>query len=225
MPFQELQLQQKLASNLLVVINQLPSNLLLTKITSKHLDAVDGITCESPGLTSPGGGVYTNRKISPCLCDGEIILRYITYAVLTGDASFLNDCCLNCLKETYSALGIPVGNTIRAVNIMKSCAVAHVSDTNTQAQAGRKFRKMRVTKGDCAASPLKLPAILILQLLQLAKILAVNGSTSKIIEVCFIQEQLRFMKSVLTTVVSAADKGARFPSSSDLESFQVACSV
>ncbi len=33
------------------------------------------------------------------------------------------------------------------------------------------------------------------------------------------------MKSVLTTVVSAADKGARFPSSSDLESFQVACSV
>ncbi|CCH64671.1 hypothetical protein RINTHM_1920 [Richelia intracellularis HM01] len=59
-------------------------------------------------------------------------------------------------------MGIPVGNTIRAVNIMKSCAVAHVSDTNTEAQAGRKFRNMSVTKGYCAASPLKLPPILIL---------------------------------------------------------------
>ena len=40
-------------------------------------DSVAGIVCESPGLTSPGGGVYTNRKMAACLRDGEIILRYI----------------------------------------------------------------------------------------------------------------------------------------------------
>ena len=114
-------------------------------------DAVAGICCESPGLTSPGGGVYTNRKMAACLRDGEIILRYITYAVLTGDASVLNDRCLNGLKETYAALGVPVGNTTRAVDIMKACAVAHVNDTNTEAQAGSKFRQMGSTKGDCAA--------------------------------------------------------------------------
>ena len=87
----------------------------------------------------------------PCLRDGEIILRYITYAVLTGDASVLNDRCLNGLKETYSALGVPVGNTTRAVDIMKACAVAHVNDTNTEGRAGSKFRQMGSTKGDCAA--------------------------------------------------------------------------
>jgi len=114
-------------------------------------DAVAGICCESPGLTAPGGGVYTNRKMAACLRDGEIILRYITYAVLTGDASVLNDRCLNGLKETYAALGVPVGNTVRAVAIMKACAVAHVNDTNTEAQAGSKFRQMGATKGDCAA--------------------------------------------------------------------------
>lgn len=114
-------------------------------------DAVAGIVCESPGLTAPGGGVYTNRKMAACLRDGEIILRYITYAVLTGDASVLNDRCLNGLKETYAALGVPVGNTTRAVAIMKACAVAHVNDTNTEAQAGSKFRQMGATKGDCAA--------------------------------------------------------------------------
>ena len=114
-------------------------------------DAISGIICESPGLVSPGGGVYTNRKMAACLRDGEIILRYITYALLTGDSSVLSDRCLNGLKETYAALGVPVGNTIRAANIMKACAVAHVNDANTEAQAGSRFRQMGTTKGDCAA--------------------------------------------------------------------------
>lgn len=114
-------------------------------------DAISGIVCESPGLTSPGGGVYTNRKMAACLRDGEIILRYITYAVLTGDGSILSNRCLNGLKETYAALGVPVGNTVRAVNIMKACALAHVNGTNTEGQAGSKFRRMGATEGDCAA--------------------------------------------------------------------------
>ena len=114
-------------------------------------DAVAGIVCESPGLTAPGGGVYTNRKMAACLRDGEIILRYISYAVLAGDGSVLTDRCLNGLKETYAALGVPTGNTVRAVNIMKACAVAHVNDTNTEAQAGSKYNTSGATKGDCAA--------------------------------------------------------------------------
>ncbi|MDJ0516851.1 MAG: phycocyanin subunit beta [Trichodesmium sp. MO_231.B1] len=114
-------------------------------------DSVAGICCESPGLTEPGGGVYTNRKMAACLRDGEIILRYVTYALLTGDASVLTDRCLNGLKETYAALGVPVGNAARAVAIMKACAVAHITATNTEAQAGSKYRKMSFTEGDCSA--------------------------------------------------------------------------
>lgn len=114
-------------------------------------DAIAGICCESPGLTAPGGGVYTNRKMAACLRDGEIILRYVTYALLTGDASVLTDRCLNGLKETYAALGVPTGNTVRAVEIMKACAVAHINGANTEAQAGSKYNKMSFTEGDCAA--------------------------------------------------------------------------
>ena len=114
-------------------------------------DSIAGIVCESPGLTSPGGGIYTNRKMAACLRDAEIILRYVSYALLTGDGSVLNDRCLNGLKETYSALGVPTGNTVRAINIMKACAVAHINNTNSQEQAGSKFRQMTVTEGDCAA--------------------------------------------------------------------------
>ncbi|NEP61625.1 MAG: bleomycin hydrolase [Symploca sp. SIO2G7] len=114
-------------------------------------DSIAGICCESPGLTEPGGGVYTNRKMAACLRDGEIILRYITYALLTGDSSVLKDRCLNGLKETYAALGVPTGNTARAVNIMKACAVAHINAENTEGRAGSKYRKIDVTKGDCSA--------------------------------------------------------------------------
>jgi len=107
-------------------------------------DAIAGIVCESPGLASPGGGVYTNRKMAACLRDGDIILRYICYALLAGDASVLNDRCLNGLKETYAALGVPTGNAARAVGIMKAAAVAFVTNTASQ-------RKMTVTEqpGSC----------------------------------------------------------------------------
>ena len=114
-------------------------------------DAVAGICCESEGLTQPGGGVYTNRKMAACLRDGEIILRYITYSLLTGDSSVLTDRCLNGLKETYAALGVPTQNTARAVAIMKACAVAHINNENTEAQAGSKYRKLDVANGDCSA--------------------------------------------------------------------------
>ena len=114
-------------------------------------DSVAGIICESPGLTAAGGGVFTNRKMAACLRDAEIVLRYISYSLLTGDGSVLNDRCLNGLKETYAALGVPTSNTVRAINIMKACAVAHIQNTNTQAQAGSKFSQAQVTEGDCAA--------------------------------------------------------------------------
>nr|YP_010335878.1 R-phycoerythrin class I beta subunit [Chroothece richteriana]UNJ14284.1 R-phycoerythrin class I beta subunit [Chroothece richteriana] len=85
-------------------------------------DAVSGMICESPELISPGGNCYTNSKISACLRDGEIILRYISYALLAGDSSILETRCLNGLKETYVALGVPTSSIIRAVALMKSSA-------------------------------------------------------------------------------------------------------
>nr|YP_010952187.1 phycoerythrin beta subunit [Gloiopeltis furcata]WMP13856.1 phycoerythrin beta subunit [Gloiopeltis furcata] len=107
-------------------------------------DAVAGMICENPGLTSPGGNCYTNRRMAACLRDGEIILRYVSYALLAGDASVLEDRCLNGLKETYIALGVPVNSSVRAVNIMKAAAVAFVTNTAPQ-------RKMDTTDGDCTA--------------------------------------------------------------------------
>ncbi|MBO9999183.1 MAG: bleomycin hydrolase [Cyanobacteria bacterium SID2] len=114
-------------------------------------DAVAGMICENTGLIQAGGNCYPNRRMAACLRDGEIILRYVSYALLSGDASVLEDRCLNGLKETYIALGVPLQSTARAVGIMKAVCVAHITNTNTEAQAGNRFRKMATPDGDCSS--------------------------------------------------------------------------
>ena len=132
----------------------------------KRMDAVNRITSnasaivtnaaralfdEQPALIAPGGNAYTHRRMAACLRDGEIVLRYISYALLAGDASVLDDRCLNGLKETYIALGVPTQSAARAVAIMKASATAHIGETNTPANGGTKFRKMETIQGDCSA--------------------------------------------------------------------------
>lgn len=107
--------------------------------------------CENSGLIQAGGNCYPNRRMAACLRDGEIILRYVTYALLAGDASVLDDRCLNGLKETYIALGVPLQSAARAVGIMKAIAVAHITNTNKMYEGTSKFRKMETPQGDCSA--------------------------------------------------------------------------
>jgi phycoerythrin beta chain len=107
-------------------------------------DSVSGMICENTGLIQSGGNCYPTRRMAACLRDGEIVLRYVTYALLAGDASVLDDRCLNGLKETYIALGVPLQSTARAVQIMKACCVAHINNTAT-------IRKMDTVQGDCSS--------------------------------------------------------------------------
>lgn len=120
---------------------------------SKRLDTVNRITssasaivtnaaralfAEQPQLIQPGGNAYTNRRMAACLRDMEIILRYVTYATLAGDASVLEDRCLNGLRETYQALGVPGASVAAGVQKMKDAAISLANDPNG------------ITPGDCS---------------------------------------------------------------------------
>mmetsp|Transcript_45782 Transcript_45782/g.108016 ORF Transcript_45782/g.108016 Transcript_45782/m.108016 type:complete len:173 (-) Transcript_45782:644-1162(-) len=102
-------------------------------------DAVTGMICENTGLIQAGGNCYPNRRMAACLRDMEIILRYVTYSAFTGDASVLEDRCLNGLRETYLALGTPGTSVATGVNLMKDAALSIVNDS-----AG-------ISSGDCAS--------------------------------------------------------------------------
>lgn len=102
-------------------------------------DAARALFAEQPQLIAPGGNAYTSRRMSACLRDMEIILRYVTYATFVGDGSVMDDRCLNGLRETYIALGVPGGSVAAGVNKMKDAAIAIAND-----RAG-------ITQGDCSS--------------------------------------------------------------------------
>jgi phycocyanin beta chain len=102
-------------------------------------NAARALFAEQPQLIAPGGNAYTSRRMAACLRDMEIILRYVTYAIFAGDASVLDDRCLNGLRETYLALGTPGASVAVGVGKMKEAALAIVNDRNG------------ITPGDCSA--------------------------------------------------------------------------
>jgi phycocyanin beta chain len=114
------------------VVNRITSN-----SSAIVANAARGLFAEQPQLIAPGGNAYTNRRMAACLRDMEIILRYVTYAVFAGDASVLDDRCLNGLRETYLALGVPGNSVATGVNKMKEAAIAIANDPSG------------VTRGDC----------------------------------------------------------------------------
>jgi phycocyanin beta chain len=134
--------------------NQIDALLQAVKDGPKRMDVVNRITGNAssivtnaarslfdaqPQLIAPGGNAYTHRRMAACLRDMDIILRYVTYATFTGDASVLDDRCLNGLRETYLALGVPGASVAEAVRKMKDAAIAIAND-----RAG-------VTQGDCSS--------------------------------------------------------------------------
>ena len=102
-------------------------------------NAARSLFADQPNLIAPGGNAYTSRRMAACLRDMEIILRYVTYAIFAGDASVLDDRCLNGLRETYLALGTPGSSVAAGVQKMKAAAVEIASNTNG------------ITNGDCSA--------------------------------------------------------------------------
>ncbi|HEY9618835.1 MAG TPA: phycocyanin subunit beta [Crinalium sp.] len=133
---------------------QLDALLNLVREGNKRIDVVNRISSnssaivanaartlfeEQPQLIAPGGNAYTNRRAAACLRDLEIILRYVTYATFTGDASILEDRALNGLRETYQALGVPGGSVAAGIQKLKDASLAIAGDPNG------------ITKGDCSA--------------------------------------------------------------------------
>ncbi|MBK4729172.1 phycocyanin subunit beta [Oxynema sp. CENA135] len=122
--------------------------------SNKRLDVVNRLTCnassivsnayralvaEQPQVFGAGGQCDHHRNHAACIRDMGFILRYVTYAMLAGDASVLDDRCLNGLRETYQALGTPGGTVASGIQKMKDAAIGIANDPNG------------ISKGDCSS--------------------------------------------------------------------------
>lgn len=116
------------------VVNRLTSN--ASTITA---NAYRALVAEQPNVFGPGGPCFHHRNQAACIRDLGFILRYVTYSVLAGDASVMDDRCLNGLRETYQALGTPGATVASGIQKMKEAAIRIANDPNG------------ITRGDCSA--------------------------------------------------------------------------
>ncbi|GBF82720.1 allophycocyanin subunit beta [Aphanothece sacrum] len=87
---------------------------------------------EVPELIRAGGNAYTTRRYSACLRDMDYYLRYASYALVAGDTNVLDERVLQGLRETYNSLGVPIGPTVRGIQIMKDMVKSMAADAGVE---------------------------------------------------------------------------------------------
>lgn len=90
---------------------------------------------EVPELIRPGGNAYTTRRYAACLRDMDYYLRYASYALVAGDMNVLDERVLQGLRETYNSLGVPIGPTVRGIQIMKDIVKEQVATAGIEGAA------------------------------------------------------------------------------------------
>lgn len=88
-----------------------------------------------PELIRPGGNAYTTRRYAACLRDMDYYLRYASYSLVAGDTNVLDERVLQGLRETYNSLGVPIGPTVRGIQIMKDIVKALVAEAGVTTTA------------------------------------------------------------------------------------------
>ena len=100
-------------------------------------DAVTAMICENQDSVSSKKSLDSTNKMSVCLRDGEIILRIVSYLLISDDESVLSKNCLKDLKNTYLALGVPLKNAIRVFELMRDATISDLKST-VNAMTGEK---------------------------------------------------------------------------------------
>jgi len=102
-------------------------------------DAVTAMICENQDSVNSKISIDTTNKMSVCLRDGEIILRFISYLLISNDESVLAKSCLKDLKNTYLALGVPLNNVIRVIELMRDATVSDLKSTVNMISEDKSF--------------------------------------------------------------------------------------
>ena len=121
-------------SNIKEFINSANSRLdAITSITkNSHAIAADAVTamiCENQDSVNSKISLDTTNKMSVCLRDGEIILRIVSYLLISDHESVLTKSCLKDLKNTYLALGVPLKNAIRVVELIRDATISDLKSS------------------------------------------------------------------------------------------------
>lgn len=89
--------------------------------------AGDQLFQKRPDVVSPGGNAYGQEMTATCLRDMDYYLRLITYGVVAGDVTPIEEIGVVGVREMYKSLGTPVEAVAESVRAMKNVAASMMS--------------------------------------------------------------------------------------------------
>lgn len=85
--------------------------------------AGDQLFQKRPDVVSPGGNAYGEEMTATCLRDMDYYLRLVTYGIVSGDVTPIEEIGIVGVKEMYKSLGTPMDAVVEGVRAMKNVAV------------------------------------------------------------------------------------------------------
>jgi allophycocyanin alpha subunit len=80
-----------------------------------------------PDVVSPGGNAYGEEMTATCLRDMDYYLRLISYSVVAGDTTPIQEIGVIGVREMYSSLGTPIEAVTESIRAMKNVATSMMS--------------------------------------------------------------------------------------------------
>jgi allophycocyanin alpha subunit len=80
-----------------------------------------------PDVVSPGGNAYGEEMTATCLRDMDYYLRLITYSVVAGDATPIQEIGVIGVRQMYNSLGTPIEAVAESIRAMKNVTTSMMS--------------------------------------------------------------------------------------------------
>ncbi|RUT03471.1 allophycocyanin alpha chain [Dulcicalothrix desertica PCC 7102] len=100
--------------------------------------AGDQLFQKRPDVVSPGGNAYGQEMTATCLRDLDYYLRLVTYGIVSGDVTPIEEIGIVGVREMYKSLGTPIDAVVAGVAAMKSVATGLMSGEDA-GEAGAYF--------------------------------------------------------------------------------------
>jgi len=100
--------------------------------------AGDQLFQKRPDVVSPGGNAYGEELTATCLRDLDYYLRLVTYGIVSGDVTPIEEIGIVGVREMYKSLGTPVDAVAEGIRGLKNVATSLLSG-EVAAEAGSYF--------------------------------------------------------------------------------------
>jgi len=98
--------------------------------------AGDQLFQKRPDVVSPGGNAYGEELTATCLRDIDYYLRLVTYGIVAGDVTPIEEIGVVGVREMYKSLGTPIEGVAEGVRAAKNVATSLLSAEDAAEAAG-----------------------------------------------------------------------------------------